>query len=161
MGGAATSGDGDAMVHDTVTALDPRRSQPARVMLTQVDFDATSRELETLRAAYRENLASLEDVTIDALRIAHLERLLASATVAEAGQVGGAGTVGSVVRVRKASGAVVDYTIVGRRGPGSPPTHVTPGSPVGEALCGARPGDDVVVTLPSGRVHRLRVLQVE
>jgi transcription elongation GreA/GreB family factor len=38
--------------------------------------------------------------------------------------------------------------------------EVTPSSPVGEALIGARPGDQVRVELPSGRVRVLRVLEV-
>ena len=122
-----------SMVHDTVTALDPRRST-REVMLTQVDFDATSRELETLRAAYRENLASLETSRSTRCGSPISSACWPRPRSPRPRQVGGAGTVGSVVRVRKASGAVVDYTIVGRRGPGSPPTHVTPGSPVGEAL---------------------------
>lgn len=130
------------------------------VMLSQADFDATVRELEALRAAYRSHQAALEDVTIDALRIGHLERLLASCTVVGAADGRGEATLGSVVRVRKDSGAVVDYTLVGRRGPDAPPTHVTPASPVGEALLGARSGDAVTAILPSGRAIRFEILDV-
>ena len=82
-------------------------SQPAEaatVMLSQADYDATVRELEALRAAYHANLAALEDVTIDELRIAHLKRLLASATVVAGPETLGAATLGSVVRARKDTG---------------------------------------------------------
>jgi transcription elongation GreA/GreB family factor len=143
--------------------LQDARIQPAEaatVMLSQADYDATVRELETLRTAYHANLAALEDVTIDELRIAHLKRLLASATVVAGPETLGAATLGSVVRVRKETGAVVDYTLVGRRAPDSPPTHVTPASPVGKALLGARRGDVATVLLPSGRGARLEVLDV-
>ena len=135
-------------------------AEAATVMLSQADYDATVRELETLRTAYHANLAALEDVTIDELRIAHLKRLLASATVVAGPETLGAATLGSVVRARKETGAVVDYTLVGRRGPDSPPTHVTPASPVGKALLGARSGDVATVVLPSGRGARLEVLDV-
>lgn len=143
--------------------LQDARIQPAEaatVMLSQADYDATVRELETLRTAYHANLAALEDVTIDELRIAHLKRLLASATVVAGPETLGAATLGSIVRVRKETGAVVDYTLVGRRAPDSPPTHVTPASPVGKALLGARDGDVATVLLPSGRGARLEVLDV-
>ena len=143
--------------------LQDARTQPAEaatVMLSQADYDATVRELETLRTAYHANLAALEDVTIDELRIAHLKRLLASATVVAGPETLGAATLGSIVRVRKETGAVVDYTLVGRRAPDSPPTHVTPASPVGKALLGARDGDVATVLLPSGRGARLEVLDV-
>ena len=143
--------------------LQDARIQPAEaatVMLSQADYDATVRELEALRAAYHANLAALEDVTIDELRIVHLKRLLASANVVAGPETLGAATLGSVVRARKETGAVVDYTLVGRRGPDSPPTHVTPASPVGKALLGARTGDVATVLLPSGRGARLEVLDV-
>ena len=143
--------------------LQDARMQPAEaatVLLSQADYDATVRELEALRTAYHANLAALEDVTIDELRIAHLKRLLASATVVAGPETLGAATLGSVVRARKETGAVVDYTLVGRRAPDSPPTHVTPASPVGKALLGARDGDVATVLLPSGRGARLEVLDV-
>ena len=79
-------------------------AEAATVMLSQADYDATVRELETLRTAYHANLAALEDVTIDELRIAHLKRLLASATVVAGPETLGAATLGSVVRARKDDG---------------------------------------------------------
>ena len=138
----------------------PQSTEPVTVMLSQADFDATVRELETLRAAYRANLAALDDVSIDELRLAHLTRLLASATVVATADGVGVATLGSVVRVRKATGSVVEYTLVGRRGPDAPPTHVTPASPMGQALLGVRGGDTATVTLPSGRSTRLEILDV-
>jgi transcription elongation factor GreA len=64
------------------------------------------------------------------------------------------------VRVRRNARSETEYTLVGRRAAGAPPSHVTPASPVGRALLGARPGDVVDVSLPSGRDHRLEVLDV-
>jgi transcription elongation factor GreA len=146
------------MLQETSFGTQPAES--VTVMLSQSDFDATVRELDALRAAYRTNLAALEDVTVDEVRIAHLERLLASASVVGATESRGGATLGSVVRVRKETGAVVDYTLVGRRGHDSPPTHVTPASPVGKALLGARSGDTATVTLPSGRGTKIEILDV-
>jgi transcription elongation GreA/GreB family factor len=133
---------------------------PAELLLSQEDYDATVRELEALRVAYRSNLAEVEDVTIDALRIAHLERLLAAATVVATAERPGVAGLGSVVRVRRNARSECEYTLVGRRAADAPPSHVTPASPVGRALLGARRGDVVDVSLPSGRDHRLEVLDV-
>jgi len=135
-------------------------AEPTAVMLSRADFAATVRELDALRVAHRINLVESGDVSIDELRIAHLERLLASATVVEGTDSRGAASLGSVVRARKDGGGVTEYTLVGRRGLQSPPTHVTTASPVGAALLGARAGDAVTALLPSGRSLRLEILEV-
>jgi transcription elongation GreA/GreB family factor len=64
------------------------------------------------------------------------------------------------VRVRDESGREREYEIVGRRVSGAERTQVTPASPVGEALLGARSGERVRVVLPSERRRTLTVLAV-
>ncbi len=154
---------------------------PGGVMLSPHDFDEAVRELETLRSAHRADLAArlrdardfgspgddddrlavLDDAAINRVRIARLERVVASATVID-GAVAGNGAVGlgCVVRVRDHTGRDVEYQLVGRRIADSGRTQVTPASPVGEALLGARSGDIVHVTLPNGRQRSLAVLAV-
>ena len=72
----------------------------------------------------------------------------------------GAAGLGSLVRVRDQAGKETEYEIVGRRADDATRTQVTPGSPVGVALLGAREGDEVRVTLPNGRRRVLTVLAV-
>ena len=83
------------------------------------------------------------------MKIAQLERLVASATVIDAAVAGdGVAGLGSVVRVRDHAGQETEYELVGRRSGDAMRTQVTPASPVGEALLGAQSGDIVRVTLP-------------
>jgi transcription elongation factor GreA len=151
------------------------------VLLSPADLTEAVQELESLRRAHRtalaerlrdartygspgddeDHLAVLEDAAFAQMRIAQLERLLASATVvddtvADDGVVG----LGSLVRVRDESGRESEYEIVGRRSSDARRTQVTPASPVGEALMGARSGARVRVVLPSERRRTLTVLAV-
>jgi transcription elongation factor GreA len=151
------------------------------VILTPADFDKAVRELEMLRGAHRADLAerlrdarefgtavddddhlsALEDSVVQRGKIAALERLIASAVVIDvADGVAGAAGLGSLVQVRDQAGKETEYEIVGRRADDATRTQVTPGSPVGEALLGAREGDEVRVTLPNGRQRVLTVLAV-
>jgi transcription elongation factor GreA len=150
--------------------LDPRATDS--LILTAVDFDEAVRELESLRGAHRadiaerlrdarafgtalgddDHLAVLEDSAVQRSKIAALERLVASATVVEAGDgAAGAAGLGSIVRVRDQAGKETEYELIGRRADDAKRTQVTPGSPVGKALMGARAGDDVRVMLPGRR----------
>ena len=156
---------------------DPRRPFDTRVLLTEADFDALVRELETLRSKHRnevarrlrearafggstENddlLAVAEDVAVDQARIAQLEDLVRWAAVVDGpGADDGAG-LGSTVRVSDDAGRTSEYLLIGRRGEGSERHEVTMASPVGKALWGSRRGDVVDVALPNGRARTLRV----
>jgi transcription elongation factor GreA len=149
--------------------------------LTPADFDQLVQELDSLRAAHRDELERqlrdarsfgspgddddwltvMKDTAIDRGRIARLERLVASATVADepASSHAGAG-LGMRVRVRDDAGRTLDYELVGRRSSHDPPTRVSLGSPVGRALIGSQPGDVVHVELPNGRRRPLSVIDV-
>jgi transcription elongation factor GreA len=150
-------------------------------MLTRSDFDALANELDHLRAAHREGLAErlrdarsfgspgddddwlavMEDAAIERGRIAQLERLIATATVVDDPPGGDAGAgLGTVVRVSDDRGRTREYELVGRVDSDEGRSQVSLRSPVGKALLGARPGDVVHFTLPSGRARSLRVLDV-
>jgi transcription elongation factor GreA len=161
---------------------DPQLAAPARgVLLSPTDLTEAIRELESLRSAHRaqlaerlrdaraygtavdddDHLAVLEDVAIERVKIAQLERLVASATVVDVAVAGaGFAGLGSVVRVQDEAGRETEYKLVGRRTSEAKRTHVTPASPVGAALLGARTGESVRITLPDGRERTLTVLAV-
>jgi transcription elongation factor GreA len=136
--------------------IDDTRSRPSpagAVILSSADLAQATRELEALRSEHRDDPDELH------VRISHLERLVASATVVEVcTEPDGSARLGSFVRVRDDAGKETEYELVGRRGEGAPATQVTPASPVGEALLGARAGDRVQVELPSGRRRPLTVV---
>ena len=176
--------DGLGMSHHTIPSQEFRSTiagPPGGVLLSQADYEQVTQELQSLRSAQRADLearlrdarnfgsagddddrmAVLEDTAIDRLRLAQLERFVASATVVDDAVASpGAAGLGSRVRVRDDAGRIAEYELVGRRTAGDGPTQVTPASPVGEALLGARTGDTVRLTLPNGRQRALTVLGV-
>jgi transcription elongation GreA/GreB family factor len=110
---------------------------PGRVVVTQLEFDQLVAELATLRSTHREDLAErlrdargrgvagdnddrlavIEDAAVDEVKIAQLERLIASVTVIDGAAADGAAGLGSVVRVEASSGRVSEYEIVGEPHP--------------------------------------------
>jgi transcription elongation factor GreA len=155
---------------------------PARIQLTETEYADLVTELDTLRASHRAELAErlrnardfgpaaenddlhavLEDAAVDRARIAQLEDALRFASIVEhSDAVDGTAGLGSSVLVEDELGATARYALIGRRSSHSARHEVTPGSPVGKALKGARSGDTLQVELPSGRVRQLRVLEVE
>ena len=117
------------------------------VLLTQADFDALVHEPEVLRSEHRSELAGrLREARAfgtssenDDLLAAFEESAVDDARVA---------MLEELVRLA----VVVENSAVDGA--------VTPASPVGRALWGARPGDVVRVELPNGRDRTLRVLDV-
>lgn len=158
----------------------PSPAGASGLLLTSDEHAALVEELESLRATHRATLAeamrharafgsigheddrmtALEDAAVDRSRIARLERLLSTATVVDNAADDAVG-LGSVVRVRCQDGREVEYEIVGRRTGEGSRAEVTPGSPVGGALMGARPGDTVRIELPGGGARDLEVLDLE
>jgi transcription elongation factor GreA len=152
-----------------------------RMTLTTTEYAALARELEALRSRHSRELAErlrvargyggaadnddllavLEEAAIDEARIAQLEEQVRTARVVDAGLAGsGATGLGATVRVIDDDGRECEYELVGRRNPDSRRHEVTPASPVGEALMGARVGDLARVELPNGRMRVLEVLEV-
>lgn len=148
-------------------------------VLTRGEFDAFAVELEALQGRHKTELAARlrdarahgspgdnedvlavhEDVSVLGARIARLEELLRAAPVVDHVFDGGA-SLGCTVRVTGAGGRVAEYVLVGRRSDSSSLREVSSGSPVGQALLGARPGEIVRVQLPDGRERELRIVAV-
>lgn len=159
----------------------PDDAMPASVSsgVTRAEFDALVKELHELRSTDQRELADRlraarasgspgdnedvlavhEEVSVTAARIARLEELLRSAPIVDR-EFDGRVSLGCTVRVAIAAGEAAQYTLVGRRSEASRRHEVTPGSPVGKALLGARPGHRVRIELPRGRERALRVLEV-
>jgi transcription elongation factor GreA len=98
---------------------------------------------------------------VDQSKIIHLERLIASATVIDgAGAGDGTAGLGSVVHVQDAAGRRAEYELVGVRHEDAGRRQATPGSPIGQALLGARAGDTVQLKLPNARERSLALLAV-
>ena len=156
-------------------------SAPTGVVMSSAEYAVLTRELESLRASLRSELAQqlhdvrahgttsddddrlavLEEAAIDRARIAQLEDLVRSATVLDDDAVfDGSAGLGSTVEVADEAGRTTKYRLIGRRTSDSPAYEVSLGSPVGKALAGARTGDVVHVGLPNGRERSLTVLSV-
>jgi len=86
--------------------------------------------------------------------MSELEALRHTATHAGAGP-------GAIVRVSDRAGRVMEYELVAGHDATVPRERVPIGSPVGEALLGALPGDVISLTLPNGRRRRVRIVSVE
>jgi transcription elongation GreA/GreB family factor len=158
-----------------------REIAPTGVVMSSAEYAVLTRELESLRASHRtelaqrlhdvrahgttsdddDRLAVLEEATIDRARLALLEDLVHCATLIDDDAVSdGAAGLGSTVEVADEAGRTRKYRLIGRRTSDSPADEVTLGSPVGNALAGARTGDVVHVGLPNGRERSLTVLGV-
>jgi transcription elongation factor GreA len=106
-------------------------------------------------------LQTIEEQAVLAARIARLQRLLDSATVVEQPpSSSGAAAVGTAVEVKDlATGATHEHRLIGDY-ESRDDNAVSASSPVGRALIGHSPGDEVEVKLPNGRTRMLRVLSV-
>jgi transcription elongation factor GreA len=178
MAGGGAGGHGVGMTRHSPRPAAPEAATGA--ILTAAGYDELVRELKLLRSTHRtelaqrlrdartfgspgdddEWLAALEDTAVDRVRIAQLERLLATATVVDDSPSGGGAALGSLVWVQDDAGRAAQYELVGRRAPRDDDTRISLASPVGKALNGARPGDVVEVELPNGRTRSLTVLDV-
>jgi transcription elongation factor GreA len=177
MGFASGRGHDAAIAYEsTQTGLRPQ----VGILLTEVGLQAREEELDQLRAAKRDDigrrlrdargygepagndeyLATREDEAIIDARIGTLEAMLAQASVVEHRAGPGVVGLGSVVTVDETdNGAGARYRLVGsheaqERG------DVSISSPVGQALLGRRASETVTVSLPDGRIRRLRIVSV-
>ncbi len=181
--GAPASATLPGMAENPTPSTDERRDRTPSLTLTTAEFAALGRELEALRRRHRRELAErlrlartfggsgadrddlhavLEEAAIEEARIAALEEQLRTARVVDVDLVAqGTAGLGAEVRVLAQDGRECVYELVGRRTPDSRRHAVTPASPVGEALMGARVGDVVDVKLPGGGTRTLEVLAVQ
>jgi transcription elongation factor GreA len=159
----------------------PTSRDATGVLMSRAEYAALVRELESLRAAHRRELAQqlhyvrvygtttddddrlavLEEAEIERARIAQLEELVCSANVlADDTVFDGAAGLGSTVEVADEAGRTTKYRLIGRRTSESPAHDVSLASPVGSALVGVRSGDVARVSLPNGRERSFTVLDV-
>ena len=92
-------------------------------------------------------------------RIQALEAQLRGAVITEAPAAGEGAGIGSRVKV-EVDGSDAEYTLVSSAEADPAAGRLSVASPVGKALLGSRPGDDVAVETPRGRVA-YRVLTVD
>lgn len=92
--------------------------------------------------------AALEDQAFTEGRIAEIEHILRHATVIES-KKGGTVALGSTVHVELEDGRQ-KYTIVGSTEANPDEGKISDVSPIGKALIGKKPGDEVHVQVPSG-----------
>jgi transcription elongation factor GreA len=106
-------------------------------------------------------LQALEEQAVLASRLSRLQRLLDSATVVDQQPAWRqAAAVGSAVEVEDlSSGIAREHRLVGDY-ESREADAISASSPMGRALLGRMPGDEVDVHLPRGRTQRLRVLTV-
>jgi transcription elongation factor GreA len=95
-------------------------------------------------------------------RIATLEDKLRSASVINAKELSpDVVRVGSSVAVKDDKGKVATYTIVGSTEADPSANRLSNESPVGKALVGRKTGEEVKVSLPSGKQRVLTVTKIE
>ena len=128
-----------------------------------VEFAARLNQARTFGeiAGNDDYLQTLEEEAVLRSRIARLEGLLDSATVASDSPRAGAAAIGTTVQVEDlASGAVQEHRLMGDYEQLCA-DDVSASSPVGRALTTRSPGDEIEVELPNGRSRSLRILAVE
>jgi len=92
--------------------------------------------------------AALEDQSFTEGRIAEIEHILRHAVVI-AGKKGGSVALGSTVHVELEDGQM-QYMIVGSTEANPDESKISNESPLGRALLGKKPGDEVSVQVPAG-----------
>jgi transcription elongation factor GreA len=139
-----------------------------RIELERLETTARNEVAERIRVArewgdLKENAeyhAAKEDQAHLETRIAKLQDRLRGATVTESPTQVDVVAFGSTVEVRdETSGRTATYTLVGAAEANARAGKLSIESPVARALVGAREGEDVIVTTPSGKrpFHVLRV----
>ncbi len=94
-------------------------------------------------------------------RIRHLEAIITNALIVEGG-AGDSVTAGSIVGIRYEGDDDIERYLIGSIEEKRPDLDVvSPGSPLGEALLGAKVGDTVSYEAPNGRALRVEVVTIE
>ncbi len=163
----------------------PRRAAPAAapVEMTAEGYAALQAELESLKAQrpliaeeirraaldkdFRENAplqAAREKQSHLETRIREIESILRRAVIVDGPSQDESGQrvqLGSTVHLRNlADGRLLKYTVVGPGEASGSGGRISSASPVGRALLDRRPGDEVEVQVPAGRV-RFRIEKIE
>jgi transcription elongation factor GreA len=93
-------------------------------------------------------------------RIRHIQALLDKAEIVEADASGEAVQAGSVVEIRYAGDDSTDRYLLGSIEERADLDVISPGSPLGQALIGAKPGQTVSFEAPSGATLQVEVVSV-
>ena len=93
-------------------------------------------------------------------RIRHIQALLEKAEIVEA-EAGGVVAAGSVVEIRYEGDDSTDRYLIGSIEERADLDVISPGSPLGQALVGAKAGDTVSFEAPNGNTLRVEVVGVE
>ena len=156
---------------------------PKDIILTPEGLDKLQGELEFLQTEKRREVAQRikearefgdisenseyddaknEQAMLEA-KIAQLEDKLRSASVIDSKELGTDQVrVGSIVHVKdEKTGKSVKYAIVGSPEANPAEAKLSNESPVGKALVGHKKGDNVKITLPSGKSRELTVTKIE
>lgn len=154
----------------------------AKIRLTPEGYERLKAELENLTHVRRQQVAerirqareeahgdsgdstAYEDAKTELAileqRIAELERTLAEVEVVQdSGEVHATVSLGARVVMRDSEGEEEEYVIVDHAEADPRRGRISQSSPVGRALMGHRPGDEVVVDTPAGP-RRLTIVSV-
>ena len=93
-------------------------------------------------------------------RIAEIGRILSEATVVEAPKRSSKVTIGSTVTIEMGGRERV-FTIVGGAEADVASGRISNESPVGAALIGHKKGDEIETTGPTGRVIKMKIVNIE
>lgn len=152
---------------------------PAPILMSAEEIGRLREELEHLKTTgrrrareelvkarsygdFRENAEFGEAKRAQAVlegRIAELEGILGRAQVVESGTASRVAVGATVVVSDLDAAEEIRFTVRATADPGPGATVVTPDSPMGRALMGKSPSDEVEVETPSGK-HRYRILSV-
>ena len=154
---------------------------PKDVILTPEGLEKLQSELEELQTVRRREVAErikearefgdisenseYDDAKNDQMmleqRIAQLEERLRSAQVIEVAALStDVVRVGVTVNVKDEKGASLKFMVVGSA-EAAPPDKLSNESPVGKAVMGHKRGDEVSVSLPSGKKRKLKITKID
>ena len=94
-------------------------------------------------------------------RIRHIQALLEKAEIVEADEAGGVVAAGSVVEIRYEGDSSTDRYLIGSIEERADIDVISPGSPLGQSLVGAKVGDTVSFEAPNGNTLRVEVVSIE
>ena len=94
-------------------------------------------------------------------RIRHIQALLEKAEIVEAEGAAGVVAAGSIVEIRYEGDSSTDRYLLGSIEERVDVDVISPGSPLGQALVGAKVGDTVSFEAPNGNTLRVEVVGIE
>ena len=106
--------------------------------------------------------AAKEEEARNAARINEIRQILSVATVVEAGSAHDLTvSIGTTVELKDEKGKTSTFTIVGTTETNSLEPKISNESPVGAALLAHKKGDEIETTGPTGRVIKMKIVNIE